>query len=523
MRILGSQSPAIAALVGVVRRGWLIVPATVFVVVGVATALSVSQQALYQASTPVFLDTQGIGNTTASVQQSYREPGRVLATQADVAQIAPVRAEAIKAAGTGEGTAGLEAAAGTDADVLTFSGTADTPALAEKLSNSYAQAYRRYRAAQDTNALVRARKQAEAQLAEFRNDSKIRRTALFASLTETVQSLRTREFAQAGNTALGSTTAASQTQPKLVRNIVLGAILGIAFGLMLAVLKDALNTRVRTAADVEDSLGLPLIGRLPAPPKGLRDRMNLGMLAAPDASATEAYRILATNLEFANLDKGAHSILITSAIRAEGKSTTLANLAVVFARAGRRVVIVDLDLRRPALHRYFNIEEPAPGLTQVALGRGRLEDALVDIHTESMQPRLGGSNGGSSGRLEVLPSGPLPPNPSEFARSAALAEILHRLKDRADLVLIDAPPLLVVSDGMALVPRVDAVLVVAKLGAVRRPALVELRRVLEAAPISKLGFIVTDAAADRTFGSDYGYGYGSGYEGAPDKERLLVE
>jgi polysaccharide biosynthesis transport protein len=296
-------------------------------------------------------------------------------------------------------------------------------------------------------------------------------------------------------------------------------ILGLMLGVGLAFLRDALNTRVRTAGEIQERLDLPLLGRVPSPPKKLRGKNRLTMLAKPNAPEAEAFRILAINLDFVNIDRGASSLMITSASRGEGKSTTVSNLAVAMARAGRHVALVDLDLRRPSIDRYFDIDRD-PGITNVALGRATLDQALVRIPvlgSEGVTPEASSNGAGSVGYLDVLPAGPLPPNAAEFAGSRALSDVLAELGERAGLVLIDAPPILQVSDAMTLSARVDGVIVVTRLPEIRRPVVEELHRVLEAAPVVKLGFVVTGASADEGYG--YGYGYGSGYQTERRREK----
>jgi non-specific protein-tyrosine kinase len=249
------------------------------------------------------------------------------------------------------------------------------------------------------------------------------------------------------------------------------------------------------------------------------------MLAEPNGVEAEAFRMLRTNLEFANLERDAHAIMVTSALEAEGKSTTVANLALALARTGKRVVLVDLDLRRPYLDRFFDLGE-RPGLTDVALGRVSLERALTPLaiteprgdeaepekeHTEDGHENGNGNGNGNRkstprarGMLEVLPSGPIPPDTGEFVGSQKLAGILDKLRKRADVVLIDAPPLLHVGDAMTLSARVDALLVVCRLNVVRRPVLNELARVLEACPAPTLGYAAAGVEADEEYGSTYG-------------------
>jgi receptor protein-tyrosine kinase len=219
--------------------------------------------------------------------------------------------------------------------------------------------------------------------------------------------------------------------------------------------------------------------------------------------------MLRTNLEFSLLERDVKTILVTSAVEREGKSTTAANVAVALARAGREVALVDLDLRRAYLHRFFRLNGKA-GLTDVALGRARLDAALVDVSIPASMPEAdGGSRGNGATEpehvLRVLTTGPLPPDVGDFISRNVLTEIIEAMKERVDLVLIDAPPLLHVGDAIALAAHADAVLVVARLGVVTKPMLREVRRLLTAAPAAKLGFVATGAKP----GEEYGY---AGYE-----------
>jgi capsular exopolysaccharide synthesis family protein len=217
---------------------------------------------------------------------------------------------------------------------------------------------------------------------------------------------------------------------------------------------------------------------------------------------TEAYRKLRINLDFANLQTKARTIMVTSAGEQEGKSTTVGNLAVALARAGRRVILVDLDLRKPYLDHFFDLTGK-PGLTDVALGHVTLDQAMWSI------PIPGSDANPQAGALHVLPSGPMPPNPADLIESAVVSEILLDLAERADLVLIDSAPLLPVSDGVVLSNKVDAMLVVVRASTMRRPMLGELQRVLTACPAAKLGFVLTGAEEGERYGYGYGYtGYG---------------
>jgi capsular exopolysaccharide synthesis family protein len=178
------------------------------------------------------------------------------------------------------------------------------------------------------------------------------------------------------------------------------------------------------------------------------------------------------------------SIIVTSTAQGEGKSTTAANLAVTVARSGRHVILVDLDLRHPGIDRFFDLGD-RPGLASVAEGALDLDDALsaVDVRTSSSAT--------SSGELEILTLGPAPSDPGEFLSSSFVPDTLAALAARCDLLLIDTPPLLAVSDAMTIATRTDALILVAGVNQVRRATLAETRRVLETCPAFTLGFIAT--------------------------------
>jgi tyrosine-protein kinase len=297
---------------------------------------------------------------------------------------------------------------------------------------------------------------------------------------------------------------ATKVRPATTRNLAMGFGIGLVIGLILVSLAEALDTRIRHSDDVAQRLGLPLLTRIPIPPRSLRKAGSLGMLDDESGIQTEAYRKLRINLDFANLAIKARTIMVTSATEQEGKSTTVANLAVALARAGRRVVLVDLDLRKPYLDRFFDLTG-RPGITDVALGHVTLDQAMWSI------PIPGSDGGPGAGSLHVLPSGPMPPNPADLIESSVITEVLLDLAERADVVLLDSAPLLPVSDGVVLSNKVDGMLVVVRASTIRRPVLTELQRVLTACPAAKLGFVLT--GSDEAEGYGYGYGYG-GYGGA---------
>jgi Mrp family chromosome partitioning ATPase len=237
--------------------------------------------------------------------------------------------------------------------------------------------------------------------------------------------------------------------------------------------------------------------------------------------------MLKTNLEFVNLERQCRTIMVTSAVKGEGKSTTIAHLAVAMARAGRRVALVDLDIRQPMIHRFFGLEG-VPGITDVALGTVALDDALTHVALSGSDGNgsslavNGNAHNGAVGSLDVLAAGTLPPNPGVVVGSAGVGQVLSRLSAEFDVVLVDSPPLLHVGDALELSGTVDGILLVTRLNVIDHRMLGELSRMLHKSPAATLGFVLTDALADEGsgYGHGSGYGYGYGYGTPPPVETL---
>jgi len=493
------------------RRKWALIVALVVVPVA-ALAFSLGQQRLYEASSEVLVSRQ---NLSASLNGSpdplaSQNADRLVQTQAAVARVPEVARRTLSAVGvTDRGPEDLldssTVTAKADADILRFAVTDADPALAVRLATEYANEFTTYRRELDVAAILRARDSVRESMRDLRERGDTT-SALFDTLLEREQQLSTLEALQTPSTVVRAASVAEQVQPRPVRNALIGVVLGLILGVAIALVRESLDTRVRTAGEIGDGLadGLPLLARLAPPPARLARESRLVTLVDPHSPNAEAFRVLRTNLEFARLGHDARTILVTSSVEQEGKSTTIANLAVTLARAGHRVALVDLDLRAPTVGRLFGLAD-RPGVTDVIAGDARLVDAMafVDVDLEGH-----GSNGV---RLGVLPAGRLPADPGELVGTPALAALLGALKDRADLVLIDAPPVLRVGDALTLSRTVDALIVVTRLGVVRSAMLTELTRLLTASPAAKLGFVVTGGSAveDLPYGGYYGKPYGS--------------
>jgi capsular exopolysaccharide synthesis family protein len=267
-----------------------------------------------------------------------------------------------------------------------------------------------------------------------------------------------------------------------------------AFGGMLAVgaafVIGHLDDTVRTTDDVEKVSGLPALGVLAQIP-GEGPSEKLIVAQHPRNPISEAYRSLRTSLRYSSPDRPLRSLLVTSPHAKEGKSTLLANLAVTMAQAGQSVVVVDSDLRRPTQHRLFGVENRV-GLTSTLMEGGlSINGSLQETGVENLQ---------------VMTSGPLPPNPSELLGSQKMKDLMEELTQQADIVLYDSPPLLPVTDGAVLATRADAVLMVSESGRTRRGA---LKRALDS--LGQVGVTVAGVALNRVSrrgrGGDYYYYY----------------
>jgi len=298
--------------------------------------------------------------------------------------------------------------------------------------------------------------------------------------------------------------------PDPLRNVVLGLIAGLVVGVGLAFLLELLDDRLRSKEDLESAApGATVLGLIPTVP-GWRDRTSPRVVSIeePLSAPAEAYRTLRTSVQFLSVDRPVRRLQITSPSPGEGKTTTTANLGVAFARAGLRVAVVSGDLRRPRIESFFGVPQH-PGLTSVIVGDATLDEALVPVEGES--------------RLWILPSGPPPPNPSEVLSTRRTAEVLDELSGLVDIVIIDTPPVLPVTDALLVASLVDATLLVVSSGRTSKRSTRRSMELLDQVDAVVEGTVLNDVSAGEAYGYGYGYGYAYGYgprgEPEPPTER----
>lgn len=251
---------------------------------------------------------------------------------------------------------------------------------------------------------------------------------------------------------MDAATTADRVGVGLRQRLLIGLLVGLFLGILSAFLLEYLDQTIKTSGDVERVLDVPVLGVIPIGARaGARRRSALPLvsLASPDDASVEAYRAFRTNVTFVNAEERALQILcVTSPGPSEGKSTTAANLAITLAQQGTHVLLVDADLRRPVIHRAFNLVQE-PGLTDILVGAATLREAA--------RPNV-------VTNLDVLPAGALPPNPSELLGSAVMHRLLEQLRAEYDMVVFDSPPALAVTDSTVLGASTDAVIVVVRSG-----------------------------------------------------------
>lgn len=293
-----------------------------------------------------------------------------------------------------------------------------------------------------------------------------------------------------------ATVPTAPVSPRVPLNLALGLLVGLGLGIGAAVLRDALNTSISGIADIEKLTGAVPLGVVPFDPETGRQPL---VDADEHGARAEAFRTLRTNLQFADVDRPPRVIVVTSPLPNEGKSISASNLALTLALGGARVVLVDGDLRKPSIGTYLGVSSGA-GLTTVLSGRHDLREVISVYGRDT---------------LAVLPAGPTPPNPSELLGSQQMADLLATLAEHYDVVVVDAPPLLPVTDAAVLAAAADGAVLVLRHGRSRREDTVRALQALSAVNAKLLGTVLNFAPKRRHRDGYDGYGYGYGYGNNP--------
>ena len=445
-------------LIRLARRRWKTIVSVFALAIIVSGGLSFTATPVYQSQSKVFISTD-VSDPTAAVYASMFSTQRVQ-SYADLVSSQSVLSQVIKKLDLNltprELSSKVSTSVGENSVIITI--TAKDPSA--KTAQSIAQA-----TAEELTSFI----------ADVESAASKSVTPVKATITDPAQ------------------FDGSPVSPRIALNLVIAAILGLLLGCALALVRDLLDSSIKTVDDIAKVTDSPVMSHVVYDPVVPKSPLLTDVEAR--SPRAEAFRLLRTNLQFADLDVPPKSFVITSSIPEEGKTSTSTNLAIALAQTGQRVLLIDGDLRRPRIARVLGLES-AVGLTTVLVGRSRLEDS-IQVHAPS--------------GVSLLSSGPIPPNPTEILQSQATHDLLRVLRESYDAVIIDAPPLLPVADAAIIAKAVDGAILVVRHGQTTQEQLRHATSRLDQVGARTYGVVVNmvpKRAPDYGYG---GYGYGYGY------------
>jgi succinoglycan biosynthesis transport protein ExoP len=474
------------------------------VVVLAAVLLSLRQTPLYESTASVLV--RSSGQADGSAQEVNMATEKQLAESTAVARVA--RDELQLGIPLKQLIDPLSVEVPVDTEILEFHYVERRPREARRRAQAFAEAYLMYRRQQSLSEQTAAERSIQAQIDGLNQrlttvQGEIATTtdpaseaALQAEANSLITQIGILQQRLAGQSPAGVASVGAIVEraevptrpahPNHVVNGILGLLAGLVLGVGAALVKDYVDDRIREREEFEARLGTAVLGAIPTVRDITSPSENL-VISSKDSRAVEAFRRLRTNLLFSAMQLDAKVVLVTSAKEKEGKTFMVANLGVVLATAGKTVILVSADLRRPTLEDIFGLPR---------------EFGLVDVLMQLASPRSSLQRT-SIDNLLVLPSGPAPSNPAELLGSSTMSSLLAELRHMADFVLVDSAPLLPVTDAAVLVPSSDAVLYVADARSATRGDLKEARRQLERVDARVIGAALMNAPLDAF--TSYGY------------------
>lgn len=549
----GSDEPRVLELrdffAALRRRKWVVATTTV-VVIAVAVAFALLQKSAYRATAEVLLQPRASEQIFQPNDQNAAQGTTRVATEIQVMGSRSVQDAVTHALGR-KVTVDISAQGLTD--VVAISAEDHDPKEAARIAQTYAETFVKVRRDQTVQDLLDASTSIQQQVDKLKSeiaalndpitslnnqivatvnpDDRARLSQQRDQLQQqnsaqlqAVQSRITTYTAQldnlqvAGNlTQTGGAQIVSAAQPSTSpvsptpkRDALVALFVGLILGIGLAFLREYLDDTIKSKDDLDAALGgLSVLTIVPRVEEWKdADRTELITRERPKSPHAEAYRTLRTSVQFVGLERPVKLIHITSPGQAEGKTTTLANLGVIMARAGKRVVMVDCDLRKPRVESFFGLPNEV-GFTNVVVGDTELADAVVAVPNEP--------------GLALLPAGPPPPNPSELLSSRRASDILRALGEEADFVLIDSPPVLPVTDAIVLAGVVDATVVVVTANRTTKRQLQRALELLQQVDAPVIGAVLNSATqGERGYGYAYEYSYGADATSRPARRRGLL-
>ena len=497
MAALNTAEPDLRTYLQILRRRYYWVIAAVVLLGAAAGGYSVNQPKQYTASAQLLVQPT-TGTLPSAGSQQVISPTDVL-TELQLLTAAPVKEAVRQQLGSEPNVSASEVG---QTDVIAVAATSKSPTLAAKIANAYANAFVAYQQTVTNAKLATAEQQLQSQISAI--DAQVASLSKSVSTSPQVDALLVQETTLKEELATLQVSGAvsgggvevvtpakaptSPSSPKPVQDALIAAFVGLLLGIGIAFLIEHLDDAVYSKEEAGRLAGdAPVLGMIPRIGSWKRrGDVVLASTASHNSSVAEAYRSLRTSLQFAGHDGNMKTILVTSPSPGEGKTATIANLGVVLAQADQRVVIVSCDLRRPRLGQFFERSE-SPGFTSVILGQTSLGDALQTVE--------------GLGNLFFLGSGDVPPNPTELLASGAAHEIFSELRQDFDIVLVDSPPLLPVTDAVILARGADATLLVIAAGETKRSQVEQAAEMLAQVDARRVGVVLNEVEV----GGRYGY------------------
>ncbi len=470
----------------ILRRSWPVILVATIVGTLIALGLSLAMTPVYQATSQLFVSVKSAGAAGDAYSGGLFVQQRVK-SYVDVVDTPAVLDPVIAELGLDKTYTGLasqvSATTPPNTVLLNVSATDTSPVQAAKIANAVAASY-----ANEIARLEGAKTTADGlpRLGGNQNGNQIPVQATVIKPAEV------------------PTAAIS---PRTQLNVLLGALLGLLVGVGIAVLRFTLDTSVKSSEELEQAADSTTLGVVTFDP----DAKSNPLVTLRGTPRAEAFRSIRTNLQYVDVDNPPRTVVITSSLPSEGKSTTACNLAIAVAQAGSKVLLLEADLRRPKVAEYLGVDG-SRGLTDVLIGQATLDNTI--IHWQR-------------GLLDFLPAGAIPPNPSELLASHQMADLLAELAKRYDLVILDAPPLLPVTDAAILSTAADGAILVARHGTIKREQVADSADALRQVNARIFGTVLNFAPVRKRrkygYGYEYGYGYGYSTKESGDKPAGTVE
>jgi Mrp family chromosome partitioning ATPase/capsular polysaccharide biosynthesis protein len=511
----------------VIRERFWIIAAAVAIVLAATLAVSLTSTPQYRASTRLEYNKNNLeqalfGSQVFSTYNQDREvqTGAMLVELESLAQAVKDQLGSARSSGALLGM--ISVSPRTNTNILDIEAVSSDAAEAAAVANAFAQQFILSRQTTDRATVAAAREQVKTELDKMSTEEKA--SSRGTMLTEKYEDLRIIEAMQNGGYTVvqQANPPSAPFAPQTSRNAIIALVLGLVLGVALAFLLDYLDRRIKDEKMLETELGVPVLASVPA--VGKRKRAIIGADGTREwvgfkhsGALLEAFRTLRSNLQYFSVEnRQSVTWLITSAAPHEGKTTTTVNLGLSLALSGKRVVVLEADLRRPMVHEYLGVNQ-APGLSNLLAGTKRLGDVLQFVKADEFMPsgsrrREGEEQPGLLQRnIYAVAAGPLPPNPAELLASDRMAKLIKDLAGMTDCLLIDTAPVLAVSDALTIARHADGVIVVARLGTVTKDQVREMREVFERAGTRVVGAVATGTEKSLGYYRKRGYGYGYGY------------